>query len=161
MNIKRQTDYQKILLHFAFFTAFFLLRFTLSQEEPLSLALLFSLCKIEFSPLISALSFFISGTIFAGGKQILITALQTLALSSGFLLSRFLKKRKLKGAFLPPYIALTLALAIFVAFSDFTPYLTPFHALNDGITQKVCIACGVFLFSSVFLSRFGRYLKSY
>ncbi len=106
MKIKRTTDYKKILLHIAFFTAFFLLRFTLSKEEPLGLALLFSLLQMRFSPLISTLSFFISGIILASGKQILITALQALILFIGFLLADFLKKQRLKGAFLPPYITL-------------------------------------------------------
>lgn len=161
MKIKRQSDHQKILLTLAFFTAFFLLRFTLSQEEPLGLPLLFALCQVSCSPFVSLLSFVISGILFASAKQILFTILQGAILFSGFLFADFLKKRQAKGAFLPPHIALVGALALFVWLADFTPYITPFITLNDALTQKIVIACAIFLLSSVFYIAVKSLLKKW
>ena len=154
-----KTDYARIFLYLLFFIGLLFLRFTLSNGEPLGLALTFAMSRAGLSPFLSALLFFLTSFIDGSGREILLYALQGTLLAIGFLLRDRLKRANLSAYGLPPFLCLALALTAFSLFAPFTPYYLPFDFLSGATLQKILISALIFLLSAVFSVAVSALLK--
>ena len=155
----KTVDYPKIFLYLLFFSALLFLRFTLSNGEPLGLALTYAMCRVGLSPFSSTLAFFLTSLIGGAGKEILLYGLESLLLLSGFIIREHLKKSGAKWHGLPPFIALALGLSLFSAFAPFTPYSLPIAILNDATVQKILLSACIFFLSAPFYVAVNALLK--
>ena len=141
-------DGKTFVLYF-FFTAFCALFFFLGDSaEPFAMALLFAAMCARLSPAIACGCYTLSSAVALRADVSLLCLIEATILFSGFVLKKKIGK---KSACLP-FISLFLALAVFVFFAPFTPYILPpvFSFLNDGIVQKIAIAGLIYLLSAAF-----------
>lgn len=148
----KQLQPSNALLHLLFGVATLFLAHIGQNGEPFGLALCFALSSAGISPLISAVSYFISSLFLGNGIFVALYALQSILLyGSFFLQQKLLHKNFFNNTFLP-FFSLALCLGGFVAFSPFQPYPTPFHLpfqLNT-LSQKFLFAALIFLLASSF-----------
>lgn len=102
----------------------------------------------RLSPAIACGCYTLSSAVALRADVSLLCLIEATILFSGFVL----KKKIGKKAACLPFISLFLALAVFVFFAPFTPYILPpvFSFLNDGIVQKIAIAGLIYLLSAAF-----------
>ena len=152
--IYRKISYSQAFLHIFFGVAMLLLQKIGNNAEPLALALVYAMPMASLSPLLTALSYVAVSLFTKNLTVILLSALQASLLYFGFLAySHALAKghNANKCAWFA-FFSLTLALATFVAFAPFIPYVLPFAFANalGAIGQKVVISALVFLLAGVF-----------
>ena len=147
---RKTIDFSTVRSYALFTLAALCLRFVLPQGEPFHLALFYAACATGFSPLWTGLLFFSASLVFPSPVAVLISAAQAILLAIGFLLREKCLARGLKAAWLPPFIALTLDLTLFVAFAPFTAYALPFAFVNNATVQKTGVAAAIFLLAAVF-----------
>lgn len=150
MKSKRQIDYARIFLHILLFIALLFLRFTLSNGEPIGLALVYAGGVAGLSPIVSATAFFATSLLGESGREILLYGGQAILLSLGFLLRDLLNKKRKRAKELPPLVAISFSIGLFIAFAPFTPYPLPSAFLENAFIQKVLIGACIFLLSAVF-----------
>lgn len=150
MKAYRRMDYAQGLLYGVLLLALLFLRCVGKNAEPLSLALVYAMCTAGLSPVISGVLFFLSSCVCVQGIEMIIAFAQALLLVGGCALERTCKKMQLKGTWSISFVALALALGLFVAFSPFTVYEIAVPLIAPPLWQKVCIAALIFLLSAVF-----------
>ena len=150
MKTYQKTDYTRVFLHFSLFIALVFLRFTLPNGEPFGLALVYASISSGFSPVFCPLFYFVTAIIGGDGNEILIYCGQALLMAGGFMLRMILLRKKSRARDLPPLIALTLSLVLFVVLSPFSLYPLGVALLDDALTQKILISGGIFLLSAIF-----------
>ena len=152
MQIGRKFDFSTLALYILFGFAFFCLLFIGDQAEPYGLALLYALLFSGFSPIACVCLYPLSALLM---KDFLIFFLylgQAVLLALGFFLqSRITKDAPTKSGFFP-LLALSLSLALFVAFAPFQAYPLPFENLENvnPLMQKVLLSALLFLLSAAF-----------
>lgn len=150
MKTYQKTDYTRVFLHFALFIALVFLRFTLPNGEPFGLALVYASISAGFSPIFCPLFYFVTSVVGGDRNEILIYCGQALLMAGGFFLRMMLLRKKSRARDLPPLIALTLSLVLFVVLSPFSLYPLGVAFLDDTLTQKILISGGIFLLSAIF-----------
>lgn len=149
VNLKNiQPNLSNSLLHLTFGLASIFLAHVGKNGEPFGLALCFALSTAGISPMVGAISYFISSLFLGNGILTAIYAVQALLLYGGFFLQQ---KLQYKASFLP-FLCLSLCLGGFVAFAPFQAHPTPFQfpfELNI-LAQKFLFATLIFLLSSSF-----------
>ena len=149
----RKIDFFRLFLYFLFGAAALFLYFVGNNGEPFSLALTYALLSAKFPPIVCAclhvLPSFLSGDVII----IFLYIGQSLLLLGGF----FLQKKFILNPFIKTgvlsFLALTIGLAMFVAFAPFQPYLTFFDISIDvtkSTPQKILFAAVIFLLSATF-----------
>ncbi|MBQ8291308.1 MAG: SpoIIE family protein phosphatase [Clostridia bacterium] len=154
MTIRKNTDYFRILLYLLFTAAMLFLEYTLDNREPFSLALAYALALSGLSPYVVSFFFFAVSIVRPTFVNILLHGGQALLLMLGFFVRSRLKKRKNP---LPPLLALSLGLGLYVGFAPFSPY-TLISALSP-VLQKTCVCAFAFLLSAVFTVATNALLK--
>ncbi|MBE7068046.1 MAG: hypothetical protein E7381_01955 [Clostridiales bacterium] len=163
----RKISYSQAFLHIFFGVAMLLLQKIGNNAEPLALALVYAMPMASLSPLLTALSYFAVSLFSKNTTVILLSALQASLLYFGFLVYRHALSKghhANKCAWFALF-SLTLALAVFVLFAPFTPYVLPFTFANElgAIGQKVVISALVFLLAGIFTvalkAMLGKFLK--
>ena len=149
----RKIDFFRLFLFFLFGAASLCLYFVGNNGEPFSLALTYALLSTTFPPIACA-CLHVFPSFFSGDVIIiLIYAGQSLLLLGGF----FLQKKFIHNPFIKTgilsFLALTIGLAMFVAFAPFHPYPAFFDISLDvtkSIPQKILFAAVIFLLSATF-----------
>ena len=138
---------KQFLLYFTYAALCALLFFLGDSFEPFPLALLFAALSAKLHPLISCALYIAASAVSLSGETVLVCTGEAALLSAAF----YVRKRYKKTGVLP-FIALFLALALFVFFAPFTAYSLPpaLHILNEPTVQKMAVAGIVYLLSAVF-----------
>ena len=152
MQRSRALPFSTICLHILF-TAFMLFLNAVGDNgEPFALPLAFAMASAGLSPVISCCSYFVIQALTGNFTQTLLAFGQTGILCACFLWSnRFEQRSRAKRDFVR-WVGLSLALVGFILFAPFTAYSLPFVFIGDvtAMTQKICLACILFVLSTVF-----------
>lgn len=153
MKIKQPFSYAKLLLYVVLYIAMLFLRHIGNFFEPFSIALFYAMVGAGLSPYISALLYVLSVLPNGAFIEMAVSLGQAFLLCLAFLLERRFLPTRLAKSGLFSMLALSLSLAGYVAFVDFSPYPLPFNLpfLENQLTQKIIIACIIFLLSAIFL----------
>lgn len=138
---------KNFLLYFTYAALCALIFFLGDSFEPFPLALLFAALAAKLHPVLSCALYIAASAVSLSGETVLVCAGEAALLFAAF----YVKKRCKKTAALP-FIALFLALCLFVAFAPFSAYALPpaVGFLNEPLVQKIAIAAMIYLLSAVF-----------
>lgn len=142
------------LSHILSLPFFILLTFLCDNHEPFSLALLFALAECGFSPALCSAFYLLSAVLTKNPTKVFIFLTQTAILCASFYAKDELEKRKDGSYSALPFIALGLALLVFVFLAPFNAYVLPVKGLElfqSAILQKTVFAFAIYLFSATSL----------
>lgn len=148
----KKIDFFNVFLHITFGLSIFFLFHVCPHSEPFGLALLYAVSSVGLSTIACSVFYVLSALPSANPTLVLLYAGQAVFLSVGFLLqNRFLKGRLKEFNFLP-LLCLSLSLGGFVAFAPFSAYPLPINLgfRLGALSQKVVLACLIFLLSAAF-----------
>lgn len=148
MNERKKFNFSTVLLYILLFIAMFALYYVGGNGEPFSLALLYAMLAAGLNPVVSCLLYALSGLSGFTLHFLPVYAGQAAILCIVFCVYAKLKKK----ASVLPLACVALSLALFVAFSPFTPYNIPLKLpfTLGAITQKIILSGLILLLSAMF-----------
>ena len=148
MNERQKLNFSTVFLYILLFTAMFSLYYVGRNGEPFGLALLYAMLVAGLNPVVSCLLYLLSGLSGFTLSVLPVYAGQAAILCIVFCVYAKLKKK----AVAIPLVCVSLSLALFVAFSPFTPYNIPLNLpfTLGAISQKVILSGLIFLLSAMF-----------
>ena len=148
MNERKKFNFSTVLLYILLFIAMFALYYVGGNGEPFSLALLYAMLAAGLNPVVSCLLYALSGLSGFTLHFLPVYAGQAAILCIVFCVYAKLKKK----ASVLPLACVALSLALFVAFSPFTPYNIPLKLPFSlgAITQKIILSGLILLLSAMF-----------
>ena len=148
MNARKKFNFSTVLLYILLFIAMFALYYVGGNGEPFSLALLYAMLAAGLNPVVSCLLYALSGLSGFTLHFLPVYAGQAAILCIVFCVYAKLKKK----ASVLPLACVALSLALFVAFSPFTPYNIPLKLPFSlgAITQKIILSGLILLLSAMF-----------
>lgn len=148
MNERKKFNFSTVLLYILLFIAMFALYYVGGNGEPFSLALLYAMLAAGLNPVASCLLYALSGLSGFTLHFLPVYAGQAAILCIVFCVYAKLKKK----ASVLPLACVALSLALFVAFSPFTPYNIPLKLPFSlgAITQKIILSGLILLLSAMF-----------
>lgn len=148
MNERKKIGFSTVFLYILFFIAMFSLYYVGDNGEPFALALLYAMLSAGLRPVVSCLLYAVSGLSSFTLQTFPVYLAQAVVLCIVFSVCGKLRKKTT----VLPLACVSVSLALFVAFSPFTPYNIPLKlpfSLGE-ITQKILIAGLIFLLSAMF-----------
>ena len=148
MNERKKFNFSTVLLYILLFIAMFALYYVGGNGEPFSLALLYAMLAAGLNPVVSCLLYALSGLSGFTLHFLPVYAGQAAIRCIVFCVYAKLKKK----ASVLPLACVALSLALFVAFSPFTPYNIPLKLPFSlgAITQKIILSGLILLLSAMF-----------
>lgn len=149
---RNSIDFSKCTVYALLAAASLFLYFIGENGEPLPLALAYGMASAGIPPTPSAVIGFYP-TLFSGNPLSVLIALgQAFLLWLGFFLQERLRRADFKKSPLFPLFFLSMGLVLFITFSPFTLYASPyaFAQNTNALTQKTIIAAVIFLMASIF-----------
>lgn len=148
MNERKKFNFSTVLLYILLFIAMFALYYVGGNGEPFFLALLYAMLAAGLNPVVSCLLYALSGLSGFTLHFLPVYAGQAAILCIVFCVYAKLKKK----ASVLPLACVALSLALFVAFSPFTPYNIPLKLPFSlgAITQKIILSGLILLLSAMF-----------
>lgn len=152
MRFPKKIDFSRTGFYALFGVAALFLQFVGDNGEPLSLALLYGVVGMGFSPTLSALCCAYPVLLFGEPKFSLLFFGQAALVALGQALQGKLRRERWRRSGVLALTCLALALCLFVRFAPFAPYALPLpHRWQPtALTQKILIAAAVLLFAAVF-----------
>lgn len=157
----KTTDYARVLLYLLLGGAMLFLNQIGDNGEPFSLALLYAMGTAGLSPLASAALYLIVSLVGVRWRGFFIALAQAVLTAVGFFVQRRLQNASGKKGWLLPMLTLSLSLALFAAFSEFTPYEIPLGIALTPLVQRVVVAALIFLLAAVFAVALKALLKKF
>lgn len=157
MYQKRTFSLPSFLFYGCFFTSLFVFFYIGNNGEPFSLALLFAALCADFSLPICCFLYLLSAFSSFSFSYFLPYLLQAILIFVGFFIRKYTQEKRA----VYPFLALFLALAVFVFFAPFSAYNLPsfLSFLSNSLVQKACIAGIIFLLSACFSVAFRALSK--
>ncbi|MBE5747202.1 MAG: hypothetical protein E7352_03385 [Clostridiales bacterium] len=149
---QRRIDFSKCTIYTLLALASLFLYFIGDNGEPLPLALAYATASVGIPPTVSVIIGFFPALFSGNVLSVLLALAQSILLWFGFFLQERLRRADFKKSPVFPLLFLVLGFGLFVAFSPFQLYVTPFSFTQntDALTQKTVIAAVLFLIASIF-----------
>lgn len=157
----KKIDFPRLFLYLLLGGAAIFLQCVGDNYEPLSLALVYAMVGVGFSPILSTLLCTLPALFTLDLFSILLLLGQTALVALGQFIQNKLPNKGLKKSGLISLITLTASLALFVWLTPFTPYRLPLPVTPNPLTQKVLIAAVIFLLAAVFFIALKALLRKF
>ncbi len=149
---RKSIDFSKYTVYALLAAASLFLYFIGDNGEPLPLAHAYGMASAGIPPTAAAIIGFYPALFSADPLSILIALAQAFLLWLGFFLQERLRRADFRKSPVFPLFFLTMGLILFVTFSPFSLYVTPYAFTQNAnaLTQKTVIAAVIFLIASIF-----------